>query len=147
MFLSIVHLCAASGKLHAMKACLFSIGRIKGLKNHSRELLHSGLGLEDLDGLPGEVGVFTSKMTVGSSLLVPVVATPLQVKVDGLTQIQKTRSSSIHYPINHLLLLPSANCESGTTSAKGVLNGVGSGEFLQTGQLAFSFNHASTQLK
>ncbi|KAK9061405.1 hypothetical protein SSX86_018586 [Deinandra increscens subsp. villosa] len=47
------------------------------------KLLHSSFGLESLDSLPGEVRIVTTKMTVSSSLLVPVVATPLEVKVDS----------------------------------------------------------------
>ncbi|KAL4576624.1 hypothetical protein LXL04_012721 [Taraxacum kok-saghyz] len=50
----------------------------ESLSSHS-----SSFRLQDLDSLPGEVRVITSKMTISSSLLVPKVPTSLQVKVNS----------------------------------------------------------------
>ncbi|KVI00021.1 hypothetical protein Ccrd_021804 [Cynara cardunculus var. scolymus] len=42
----------------------------------------AGFRFENLGGLPGEIRIFATKMAISSSLLVPVVATPLQVEIN-----------------------------------------------------------------
>ena len=54
------------------------VGKVVSGNSHSL----SSFRLEDLDGLPGEIRVITAEVTISSSLLVPEVASSLQVKVD-----------------------------------------------------------------
>lgn len=64
-----------------IEACLFFQSQF--CEHNCQANLSLGFGLEDLDSLPREIWVFTSKMTISSSLLVPEVTTSLQVKVDS----------------------------------------------------------------
>jgi hypothetical protein len=60
------------------------------------------------------------------------------------TEKKKPKKKRKTHKSYHLLRLRSAAyCESGTASESGVDSGVGSGEFLQTGQEPFSFSQVS----